>query len=684
MAGARKQKLNPDQLPLITPDSDWIPPTELPDLRGRGRTIAIDAETKDDGIAAGIGAGWAYKQGHICGVAAAWGGEGGEAMQSLYASIRHPETQNFDRDQVARWLDDHFRDPDTRIVCQNGGYDFGWFQNDLGVAPPPGERIDDTQAAAVMVDENRLSYKLDDLCKWRGVPGKDENLLREAASAYGTDAKGGMWRMPARYVGPYAAQDGVSTLMLFRSLRRVMEEEQTLGAYGIECALIPMIMEMRRRGVRLDISAAHRTAKELEARRDEVLANLSYRVGRRVEMGTIDSPRHMEAMFSDQGIEFPRTEKTNQGSFQNDWMKKHNHWLPQMCAQASRLHMAADKFVRGFLINFAHRGRLHAEIHQFRSDDGGTRSHRFSYANPPLQQMPSRDAEMLALIRGLFLPEEGELWGAHDYSQQEYRLIVHYASLAKCDKADDAVQKYIDDPKTDFHSLVAELTGLDRKPAKDTNFAKAFGAGVAKFALMTGKTLAEAKAIMEQYDREMPFVAQLGRLCQSKAEQRGYIRLIDGALSHFDQWEPARRGDGPYEAPRSLAAAREKWEHQRLRRAYVHKAMNRLIQGSAARQTKMAMLEMWRQGIVPLIQMHDEVSCSQSNEAQGRIIAGIMRDIIKLRLPVAVDSEYGISWGTATKVEMMVDGKKTAVYKASWDEAARLRDEGRYWEKAAA
>jgi DNA polymerase I-like protein with 3'-5' exonuclease and polymerase domains len=356
----------------------------------------------------------------------------------------------------------------------------------------------------------------------------------------------------------------------------------------------------------------------------------------------------MAQLFESEGLHFPRTEKTGQGSFTKDWMSKHEHWLPQLAFKASQAHDAADKFIETFLLSFHHNGRLHAEIHSFRDDTGGTRSHRFSYSNPPLQQMPARDSEISAMIRGCFLPEKDEYWASPDYSQQEYRLIVHFAALMNLSKVDDAVQQYINDPKTDYHSLVAEMTGLERKRAKDTNFAKAFGAGVGKFAAMIGKSIEEARAIYEQYDERLPFVSALSDRCKTAADTRGYIKLIDGARCHFDLWELSWREKGEeWQPPRTKDAAEAAWPGRRLRRSYTHKAMNRLIQGSAARQTKLAMRACWREGLVPLLQMHDELPFSCAREEDGLLAAEIMRDVVKLEVPVAVDLEWGPNWGMA-------------------------------------
>jgi DNA polymerase I-like protein with 3'-5' exonuclease and polymerase domains len=406
------------------------------------------------------------------------------------------------------------------------------------------------------------------------------------------------------------------------------------------------------------MDGACQAVAKLEGDRDATLADLAHRLGRSsVSMELIRSNRSLVQLFMQEGLESVlKQHSDNRGavSFEAHWMRRHDHWLPKLVSRATQLHDAANKFLVGFILNYAHAGRLHGSINQYRGEDGGTRSHRFSYSDPPLQQMPARDAELAALIRGVFLPEAGEVWGAADYSQQEYRLIVHFAHLLGCRKADEAVDLYISDPSTDFHILVSEWTGLERKPAKDTNFAKAFGAGIPKFALMIGKSPSEAKDIYEQYDRELPFVKELAKKCQVVAEKRGYIRLLDGARSHFDMWEPTWREDGEaYSGPRPLAQARELWGQQRrLKRAFGHKAMNRLIQGSAARQTKMAMRDCWRAGHVPLIQMHDELGFSIPSLSVAQEVQGLMRNTVKLSVPMKVDCELGCNWGEATaKVE---------------------------------
>ena len=646
MSRKTKKVSSTAQLPLLVPDSDWQVPTELPDLAGQ--SIAMDTETKDIGLLHGVGAGWAHGAGYICGVSAAWDGGG------IYAPVRHPDGDCLDVARVKNWTEYTVRNA-AEVFFQNAPYDLGWMRQEWGVMPP--DVVHDTTAMAVMIDENRLSYKLDSLCRWQGIPGKDETILREAAAAYGfppSEIKENLWQLPSRYVGPYAEADAVSTLALAKKLRPQLLQDQVWEAYRLECDLIPLCLEMRRRGIRIDEDAAQRAYDNLIARRDEVLAFLSRQIGEKVDVFCYKQTDWLERQHDAVGISYPRTPKTNRGSFKagsrDGWMQKHNHWLPANLAMAWKFSDGAEKFIRGYIMDFTHRGRLHANLNQFRSEDGGTRSHRFSISDPPLQQMPERDDILGPLIRSLFLPEPGEIWGTHDYSQQEYRMIVHCAALLNCRRAEEAVDLYIADPKTDFHNLVVQWTGLDRKRAKDCNFGKAFGAGVPKFAEMIGKTEEEAAEIYKQYDEKLPFVADAAQKCSRLAERRGYIRLIDKARCHFDHWTPAQRGR--WVPARKTDARYQEWVNDgitRFRRAFTHKAFNRFVQGSSARQMKMGMRDCWREGIVPMLQMHDELDVSHSSEKQGKRVNEIMRNAYTLAVPSVVDSEYGISWGDARK-----------------------------------
>ena len=389
----------------------------------------------------------------------------------------------------------------------------------------------------------------------------------------------------------------------------------------------------------------------------------------RVDMAEIGSTKWLAETFDKHGIGYPRTEK-GAPSFtagSTGWMHKHPHWLPQLIVKADKAHNAAVKFLENYILGHAVNGRIHAEIHPHRSDAGGTRSLRFSYSDPPLQQMTAHDEELVPLIRGVFLPEEGEVWAKPDISQQEFRFIVHYAIKHSLRKAKEAADRYRADPDTDFHQLVADWTGIDRQSAKVANFAKAFGAGVRKFAAMIDKPEAEARALYTKYDRELPFVSQLSALCQNTATKQGYIELYDGARRHWDNWEAPgvawTKGMGPCsreEAERRVGDPNHAWHRRWIRRAETHKAMNALIQGSAARHTKLWMRACWREGIVPLLQMHDALDCSVASPELAECVAQLGRDAVTLEVPIQVDLKFGRTWGDAKHTWEVLTGTAPA------------------------
>ena len=412
MARGRYQA-HPDQLLLITPPSDWVGPRELPRIPS-GMAIGLDTETKDEGLVSGRGPGWVYKAGYVAGFSVSW--RSGGTKQKVYVSLRHPDSENWDRGEAIRWLQDVV-DRSARIVFHNRQYDEGWLSTE-GMTFPS-ERCDDTQAAAVLLDENWDSYTLDDCCRREGVPGKDERGLREAAAAYGVDPKKDLWRLPARYVGPYAEQDAAATLDLWEEYWSQLVEQGLEEAYRLEMDLVPMALDMRRRGIRVDESAAERVQKQFWRQRDDVLDQLKRDLGIRgnLDMEWLSSGVKLAQLFDQVGIQYPRTPKTNVGSFKKDWLEAQDHWLPQAVVQARALNDMGDKFIGTYILDALHVGRVHAEIHMLRDGDSGTRSYRLSYSNPPLQQMPARHPVLAPLIRGIFLPEQDTFWGAADYSQ---------------------------------------------------------------------------------------------------------------------------------------------------------------------------------------------------------------------------------------------------------------------------
>ena len=649
-------------------ESDWIAPTELPDL-SHETEVAIDTETRDDMLAKDKGPGfYAYERsnpntGFICGISVAW------RDRSLYIPMRHYGGESsFDHNLVQRWLAALISQNNCRFIFHNFGYDWGWINAVFGISPP--SKIDDTMAMASMINENLPSFSLDNLCRWQGLPGKDERLLVDAlkhTKVKEKDTKAYIWRLPAKFVGPYAEQDARSTLLLSQKLRPLLEEEGLETAYKVECDLMPITLRMKQRGIRVDTLKAEEYSTKIIQRCEEELAELSDSVSYKVTIKHLRQNKWLYEQFERYGLRPPKTQKEN-WSFEKSYMANHQHWFPRAANKIKHQWDLSDKFLQKFILKYALNGRIYATINQFRNEGGGARSHRFSYSDPPLQQMPSRDDEYAPLIRSCFIPEDGQLWCSIDYKQQEYRLIVFIAERYGATGAKKAANRYRNDPDTDFHQYVSDITRLERRRAKDTNFAMAYGAGVGKFALMTGLSEEEARDVYDQYNEELPFVRDISNKYARMATKNGYITLIDGARNHFNHFEPATRdfnrefeyrqshkeGDTSpcleEEYNRRKNDRSHPWYGEPRKRAFTHKAFNRMIQGSAARQIKKAMVDLVKAGYQPVLQLHDELCFSLDNEKQARECAKIMEEAMPvISIPMLTDMKLGPSWGQLKK-----------------------------------
>ena len=329
-------------------------------------------------------------------------------------------------------------------------------------------------------------------------------------------------------------------------------------------------------------------------------------------------------------------------SFQAPWLEAHDHDLPKMIVQARKINKARTTFVEKMILGHQSNGRIHAEAHPLRNDSGGTVSGRFSYSNPNLQQVPARDPELGKLIRSLFIPEQDAIWGAFDYSQQEPRLTVHYANKMNLRGAADAVKAYSEDG-ADFHQIVADMANIPRKQAKNINLGLTYGMGHAKLIKELGVEEDEARTLLDQYHQRVPFIRALQDQCARVALERGHIKTRGGRKCRFDRWEPVH-GDG---LPLPEEEARDTYGN--IRRSYTYKALNRLIQGSAADMTKIAMLDLWKEGYIPHLQIHDELDYSVESEKEGEFIMEKMSECVDLSVPLVVDAEYGETWGDSAE-----------------------------------
>jgi DNA polymerase I-like protein with 3'-5' exonuclease and polymerase domains len=648
----RKEAVN--QLGLFMPEPEpWARPEFMPNWLNVP-LLALDLETRDDGLNQKKGPGYAFKDhGWISGFSVSNG------LKSLYFPLRHPDSDNFDVDKAYEWIRAHLTRPNGETIFHNANYDLGWIFREMGVVKPT--KVSDTMAMAIMLDENRRSYSLDNLCKDSGIPGKDKSQLKEAARALGLHPMQELYKLPARFVGGYAEGDTTATYALYQHLAPKIVEEDLTRAYRLEADLIEVCTQMRMKGIRVDEELLESRYVFFIEKRDQVLADIGDRMSHTVDMGDMLSSKKLASWFYDLKIPFGSTKK-GAPSFESDWLETQDHWLPRGVALARKYDQAGEKFLKGYIRDNIVDGRIHAEIHQLRDIDedqqigGGTRSYRFAYSNPPLQQMPARDPDVGRKIREVFLPEEGEEWFVADLDQQEPRLTVHFAAALQCPGYEKAVDYYKTVPTADYHQMTAEMAGIERKPAKIINLGLAYGMQTKKLARSLNLDYEGAAELLKQYHEELPYVNALANVCEKKAQIYGFIRLIDGARCRFDLWRPADEWSGPG-YPLEKAQAMPDWHGKKLTRADARKALNRLIQGSAARQVKKAMLDLYRDGHMAMIQMHDDLSFSLKERKVIPDIVRIMCCAIKLQVPVRCKPEIGPSWGTVEKLEE---------YDASW------------------
>ena len=607
---------------------EWVMPTSFPDLSGY-REIAIDLETHDPNLNT-LGPGWARKDGKVVGVAVAAGDD------AWYFPFAHKNGSNLDRKVVLRWLQKQVATPMQRKIMHNAQYDLGWL---LAEGVEVQGEVVDTMVVAAIVDENRLSYSLDNLAKEYCGMRKDEKLLRAAAKDWAVDPKKDMWMLPATYVGAYAEQDARATLALWRALQKEVENQQLRAIFEIEQPLTDILVKMRARGVCVDLDKAEQSRTLLRKRVAELKAYIKDKSGVDVEPWAAAS---VQKVFDSLNLTYERTDN-GQPSFTKMFLNAHPHDVPKAIVQLREMDKADSTFIDSILQHSVN-GRIHCEFHQLRSDDGGTVTGRMSCSNPNLQQIPARDPVVKKLIRGIFVPEHGTRWGSFDYSSQEPRLLVHYCAILpdgmRHPMIDDMVAQF-HAGNADLHQMTADIVGVKRKQAKTINLGIMYGMGVGKMADQLGISQDEAKKLLETYHEKVPFVRGIADLASKQAEMNGKVRTVGGRVCRFPLWESRSFG---YTKPLPHAEAMKEYGPG-IRRAFTYKALNKLIQGSAADQTKKAMVDCMREGLLPMLQVHDELCFNVETDEQANRIAEVMENGIQLMVPSKVDQDLQTNWG---------------------------------------
>jgi DNA polymerase I-like protein with 3'-5' exonuclease and polymerase domains len=608
--------------PIFKPQTEWLPPESFPDLSEYSE-IAIDLETKDPDLKT-IGSGSVVGRSKIVGIAVAvqdWKG---------YYPIAHEGGGNMDIRMVLKWFQDVLN-TDAIKIFHNAMYDVCFIK---AAGLKINGTIVDTMIAGSLVDENRFRYDLGSMGRdYLGI-GKNETVLKETADLWGVDAKSEMYKLPAMYVGEYAEQDAELTYKLWQEMKKQMYHEDVEDIFNLETELFPCLVDMRFLGVRVDTQAAYELKQQLLKEEKECLYKIKKETSVDVQ---IWAARSIEKVFQKLNLPYDLTAKTRSPSFTKNFLQNHPHPLVKQIARAREINKSHTTFI-DTILKHQHKGRIHAEINQIRSDSGGTVTGRFSYNNPNLQQIPARNKELGPRIRSLFIPEEGCKWGCFDYSQQEPRLVTHYASLDGLYGVDEVLDSY-NNGEADFHQIVSDMANIPRSQAKTINLGLFYGMGKNKLQAELGVSKEDAEDLFRTYHDKVPFVKMLMESVMRRAQDKGRVRTLLGRRCRFNLWEPNQFG-----IHKALPHEEALAEHgPGIKRAFTYKALNKLIQGSAADMTKKAMVDLYKEGIIPHIQVHDELDISVDNNEDK--IKQIMESAVDLEVPNKVDYESGPNWG---------------------------------------
>ena len=638
----RRKKPLEGQLPLFCPQSNWKPP-RLQDLPAwtNAKRIGIDIETYDPTIIK-LGPG-EHRKGRIIGVSFAI-----EDGPAFYLPCGHPE-DNVDGD-IFPYLLDQSKAFKGEVVGANLSYDLGYLFK-AGITFPNSSWFRDIQIADPLIYELHLKYSLAALGERWGVGVKNEDALREASDAYNVHPKAGMSNLPARFVGEYATDDAVLPLKVYEKQRAKLDEEDLWNVFNLESRVLPALVRMRQRGIKIDTDQLTKIEAWAEDEENEALSIIKDKTGYSIGFDNIWKATAVAPALEAIGVKLGKTEK---GAPQIDkaTLESIDHVVSEKVAWIRKVNKLRTTFAQSIRVHMTN-GRLHCGFNQLARDKGdggikGARYGRMSSEKPNIQQQPARDS-FAEMWRSIYVPDTDD-WAACDYSSQEPRMMAHYAILEKCQGWKKIRDAYHQDPDLDSHTLLTQMVhGEDiinspdfktkRSECKVVYLGLCYSMGGAKLCHSLGLPTEikkvnerlmevagpEGREIIKQIDLGAPFVRQLSKRTEEVSSERGFIRTLANRRCRFPM-----DNLGNYD--------------------WTHKALNRLIQGSAADQTKMAMVACDRAGVPLQIQVHDELGLSVESREQAKYVGELMRNCIQLEIPTKVDVEVGPNWGKAKEM----------------------------------
>lgn len=560
------------------------------------------------------------------------------------------------------YIEKQFLEAD-KIVNHNIKFDVHMLTQ-LGVKIPV-EKCECTQIRAALINEHLPRMSLDYLSETYLGKNKENDIYPELAKIFGGDPTRkaqilNLHRAPFELVSKYAIKDVVLAKELWEWQEKEIERQGLQKVWGLEKRLFPVIVKMERGGVRIDEGRAIKSKKELE----KILFKTEQELYKIAGFECNYNPSHdISRIFNPQLInnewvlcDGTIADKTNTGkaSIGSNVLKRMTHPAANLILRCRKISKTINTFLDGHILGHVKNGKLHANINQvvggFGDSTEGTKTGRFSMSRPALQQIPARDADIAAILRPLFLPDEGDEWLSVDYSQFEFRIFAHYVNNT------DINRMYSENPRMDFHQLVADLAGIPRNAteaggpnAKQVNLGVLMGMGEGKMAqemlLPYTKEMAnfdgkereiliageEAKDVIIKYHESIPGVKQMAQSAKRVALNRGYVFTLMGRHVRYPN------------------------------KSQVYKAPSNIYQGGAADCLKVKLIELdellTREGKGRILfSVHDEINISiprGDRDLQEKIVRcmetfdGISCPI-ELRVPIKSDPGVGLNWAEAS------------------------------------
>lgn len=500
---------------------------------------------------------------------------------------------------------------------------------------------EDTMLNAALINEWEKSFSLDSLCKVYRVAQKKTNIYDYLESRFpeakGKGAMGHFWRLAGDdpQAVEYAAGDGVSTWQLRDAQHPQIELQNLQLVHSVECRVIRVLARMMTRGVPIDEERLFYVKHMVETKRKEALESLPKDFNSR-------APSQVRKLMEDNGhTDWPMTLPTKafpngQPSFNEAWLSSKP--IGQKIIMVRKYSNLLASFIEPMIDTHLWNGRCHPEYNQLRGDEYGTITGRLSSSNPNLQQVTKHNEELGRIHRSIFVPDEGMIWGAADYSQMEPRLLAYYT---RCKVLMDG---YKSDPPLDAHTAVAiacnknwhDLTKPEQKHYRDA-YAKRINqtlitGGGKKVLVSKYKVPAdEVDAVWDAYFEAMPEIRSFQRSASQRMSNRGYVISLLGRRCRLNDYS----------------------------KDYV--ALNRLLQGGNADCIKLKMVEvddyLRSEGdkVYLYNNVHDSLDFGFRKEDERiyreslRIMASFgEQDVIKLDVPITVDTGEGANWAIAT------------------------------------